>query len=244
MQENNQVQTPVASVATPQVVAELPKQSNFLTILLSVLLLLAVSVAGFFAYQTQKLVSELRIKNEELRIATTVTPEPTIEPVATNSAGAATDSTANWKTYTNNEYGFKFNYLEGWEVYAPVVEGGVLRLYAGPELIVNEIKRLFASADGFGGGKFLTFTISEVEVEPVYNSDEYSSTKMSQIKIAGVDASKYETDVIQDMQGFSKGDKIESVVIPFRSNYLVISLLDYKYKDEFDQILSTFKFIN
>ncbi|MDP3918172.1 MAG: hypothetical protein Q8Q30_03300 [Candidatus Woesebacteria bacterium] len=107
MQENNPVPTPVA---TPEVVIEQPKQSNFLIILLSVLLLLSVLIAGFFAYQTQKLVNELKIKNEELRNVAVATTEPTVEPVATNSASATPDPTANWKTYTNTEYKYSISY--------------------------------------------------------------------------------------------------------------------------------------
>lgn len=70
MQENNLIQTPVTPVIT--------SQSNFLVILLSILLFISVLIAGFFAYQTQKLVKELR----NTAVATI---EPTAEPVATSS---------------------------------------------------------------------------------------------------------------------------------------------------------------
>ena len=65
------------------ILPEQPKQSNFLTVLLSVLLLLSVSIAGFFAYQTQKLVKELNLVKV---VPTPATEEPTIEPVATDNA--------------------------------------------------------------------------------------------------------------------------------------------------------------
>ena len=74
MQENNPVATPVVV-----------PQSNFLVILLSILLIISVLIAGFFAYQTQRLVAELRVKNEELRIVPTVTTQPATKPVATSS---------------------------------------------------------------------------------------------------------------------------------------------------------------
>lgn len=100
---DNPVSVPVV---TPQVIVEQPKQNNFIVILLSVLLLLVVSVAGFFAFQTQKLVKELTLlKSESAPIATS---EPTIEPVATDSS--AVDPTANWKTYTNTKYGYTLKY--------------------------------------------------------------------------------------------------------------------------------------
>lgn len=71
------------SVAAPTAVPAIdqqPKTNNFLVILLSVLLFISVSIAGFFAFQTQKLVKELTaLKNEE-KVDTKVTEEPTFEP--------------------------------------------------------------------------------------------------------------------------------------------------------------------
>jgi len=157
---------------------------------------------------------------------------PTIKPV--------TDPTLNWKTYTNNE--FSFRYSDDWAVYTPEVEGNALRMYLGPQSVINEIKSLFSRGDGFGGGKFLTFTISEVENMPDYQSDEFQTVMRSNAQISNVKSDRYITDVIQDMQGFSKGDKIETIVVSTNGKYLVISLLDYQYKKIFDQILSTFKF--
>lgn len=57
------------------------KKNNFLTNLLSTLLLLTCLVAGFFAYQTQTLVKELQeIRIQELK-KQTPTPTPTVSPV-------------------------------------------------------------------------------------------------------------------------------------------------------------------
>lgn len=97
MQEN---QIPVAPVVTPQVVIEQPKQSNFLVILLSVLLFISVSIAGFFAFQTQKLVKELNL------VKVTPTPITMVEPTI--------DPTADWKTYTNTKIGFTMRYPDTW----------------------------------------------------------------------------------------------------------------------------------
>ncbi len=68
------------------------KQSSFLITLLSVLLLISVFIAGFFAYQTQNLVKDI----------TKLKTVPT--PIATDSP----DPTADWKTYTNDRLGFSF----------------------------------------------------------------------------------------------------------------------------------------
>lgn len=87
-----------------------PKQPNFLVVLLSVLLFISISIAGFFAYQTQQLSEELRMKNEEL----TKTPSATSTP----------DPTAGWKTYTSNLYKLNLRYPSKWKVSTKILEIG------------------------------------------------------------------------------------------------------------------------
>jgi hypothetical protein len=68
-------------VVTPQVVVE-SKGNNFLVILLSILLFISLAIAGFFAFQTQKLVKELSIlRSNPTPVATVV---PTTEQTETN----------------------------------------------------------------------------------------------------------------------------------------------------------------
>ena len=234
MQENNPISVPV--VTTPQAM-EQPKQSNFLTILLSVLLVISVSIAAFFAYQTQKLVAELRIMNDEVQI----TPAATTEPVATESSEV--DPTANWKTYTNTKSGFEFKYPTDWDTYQPVVEGGVLRLYVAPKNTINEISDMYGRGGGFGGGKFFTFTISEVEEIPNYKSDEYEKITSNSFMLSSLKTIRYFKEALQSMPGFDAGDKTETVVFQKDGKNYLISLIDYQYKTVFDQILSTFKFL-
>ncbi len=117
MQENNSVpmaNSPQTTEVQPVLSAKdnQPKTNNFLAILLSVLLFISVSIAGFFAFQTQKLVKELTALKAGEKVVALATNEPTIEPVATESS--ETDPTANWKTYTNNTYGFLIKYPTSW----------------------------------------------------------------------------------------------------------------------------------
>ncbi len=99
MQGNNSISTPVV---TPPLVIEYPKSNNYLVMLLSILLIISVAISGFFAFQTQKLVKELTLLRSE------ATPVATVEPLTTNSAIATADPTANWKTYTNPNFSFKY----------------------------------------------------------------------------------------------------------------------------------------
>ena len=78
------------------------KNSSFLVTLLSVLLLISVFIAGFFAYQTQNLVKELN----KLKITPTSIATPSPSP----------DPTANWKTYTNTKYNFSLRYPNNYEL--------------------------------------------------------------------------------------------------------------------------------
>lgn len=94
----NQIQLPVnQSIGAPVFQAEQqPQKSNFLVILLSILLFISIVIAGFFAFQTQKLVKELTVLKDKPAVIVSV--EPTLIP----------DPTANWKTYSGKIFTFKY----------------------------------------------------------------------------------------------------------------------------------------
>ncbi|MFZ3301696.1 MAG: hypothetical protein WA152_03225 [Microgenomates group bacterium] len=138
MQESNSIPTPVS---TPQVAIEQPKQSNFLTILLSVLLLLSISIAGFFAFQTQKLIKELTMLKTEEKVV--YTSEPITEPLATDSSEV--DPTANWKTYTDLDKKHTFKYPSDWVLkddseYVDLYSDGKIQLQQNIVLSKGEYK--------------------------------------------------------------------------------------------------------
>lgn len=99
MQEANPTPTPVVSV--PAEVGQ-PKKSNFLVILLSILLIISVAISGFFAYQTQKLVKELNLLKTEEKI------------VAVDTKVLEVDLTANWKTYNDSKFNYLFKFPDTW----------------------------------------------------------------------------------------------------------------------------------
>lgn len=160
------VQTAVAVPANDQS----PKANSFLVVLLSILLFISVSIAGFFAYQTQKLVKELTT------LKTVPIPEVTIEPVAT------TDPTADWKTYTNNKYSLVFKYPDSWEIVPPPAssdpEDQVKFTKNGSDII----SILFSDNDGSikiakyslaNGAPFQTKNIENIEVKYFRNDVGY-----------------------------------------------------------------------
>ncbi|MBL7036615.1 hypothetical protein ISR94_02080 [Candidatus Microgenomates bacterium] len=209
-----------------------PTQKNgFLVTLLSILLLLAVAAAGFFAYQTQNLVKQM----QELKVAS-------IQPTSVPSPKPSTDPTSDWEIYENSKFGFSFKFPKEWGTYFSETENKSFNLFVAPLAIIKEISDLFERGGGFGGGKFLTLTINKLEEAPSYKSDEYQKVSSETLILDGISGIRYHTDVILDMQGFDAGDKIETIVVKTSNGYFIIGLLDYQYKNLFDQILSTFSF--
>ena len=110
MQETSPIQVDPEVQSVPMPDNQQPKTNNFLVILLAVLLIISVSISGFFAYQTQKLVKELQEnKNMEEVVETT---EPIVKPVATESSEA--DPTTNWKTYTDLKFNYSLKFPDTW----------------------------------------------------------------------------------------------------------------------------------
>lgn len=75
-------------------VREHGSQYTFLVTLLSILLLISVLIAGFFAYQTQRLVAELRMKIQTPVATFVPSPISSETPVATSSATPTSTNTA------------------------------------------------------------------------------------------------------------------------------------------------------
>lgn len=233
MQENQISQTPTVDSPQATVVQEVeqqPKKNNFLVILLSILLVISCLIAGFFAYQTQKLAKELQEIKSQKSVIPTPTPLVFSEPT--------TDPTVDWKTYSNKLFTFK--YPSSWDTHM-IGENANSTIMVAPKEKVDTVKQI---SGGFGGGTFLTLTISTKIEPPKWTSDEYWIVTSQEIIIDGLVGTKYDIDVIQDLPGLAKGDKTISIVIKKDTTYIQIDLLDKSYKTEFNQILSTFKFTN
>ena len=254
MQENNSVPmanssqtTEVQPVLTDN--GQKPKTNNFLVILLSILLFSSVSIAGFFAYQTQKLVKELTVLKTQEKIVAVATTEPTTEPVATSSSEV--DPTADWKTYENTnakiflKYPSSINEILG-------TESGV----SGPNIGTSNFVQTFAdkstivqnSDSGFDG-----FSVYEIESSSLNMSfDQYlnkeleavkasprglTDTSIAKLKIGNQQFSYIDSEVNIRRYFILSPDKLRIVIFSRvnRSSDFIMT---------FDQILSTFKFTN
>lgn len=198
----------------PVVPVEQPKQSNFLVVLLSVLLLLSVSIAGFFAFQTQKLVKELTLLRVE--------PTPTIEPVATDSATIVDliNPKTGWLVSTSKEMGFSFEYPPTWDnqKFSLQSKDGNIKISYGSSATGFECYRNSRSVVNYINNNKIIVDYLE-GVSQSENCDDRSDLRLIVAKFT-----TNSKDYIFTLAN-SKSNQVEAEKI-------------------FDQILSTFKFLN
>ena len=198
-----------------------PKQIKYLIILLSILLAISVILAGFFAYQTQNLTKEIKkLRNEEL-ITQTLTPS----------------STVGWKTYISTDNSFTFKFPDDWQVQPANIFGS---------RTVNEFR--------YNNNPFF-------EVSLVGNYSQITGKRFSNLEeYIGKTRSQYSKNIIINnllaVKITDPGDgghiiPYEEMIIFSKDNNNIISLyFNYGFYPEsekgkvFDQILSTFKFLD
>lgn len=255
LSQNNQQQTDPAQTIVPAAAVqnEFPKQNNFIVILLSILLLLSVSIAGFFAYQTQILVKELTLlKNFSNPIAQAIT-EQTTEPLTT------TDPTVNWKTYNDEENGYLFKYPSTWKIvdlgtgskYKDIYNAGYLLYKSDPTVECG-------GSVGMGGGgpcdnsASIQFSVGNI-TSPIEDFDQSYWGRGFVIKnktntvIDGVPVvMAYSGDKIPEATIFKVSDTKQVYVTTefFEDKSKSVSLYNKDTVAEINQILSTFKFTN
>lgn len=220
-----------------------PKSNGFLVTLLSVLLLIACFIAGFFAYQTQTLVKELtEIKNNQQPTPVTVS-KPTDLPIATES-GVVT-GTKDWKVYTDPEWNFTFKYPE---------TGSVSRLLKRDDLLVGGATFKLNYKDGITRPQaseiyiniydsknmdLNTWLVNNSTTEPFgseENKEFYGYLNQGNIDLLDTKGVRFKKDVM----GF-----VSNNVAIKNGNYIYV-IGDVKVSDDlsstFSKILSTFEF--
>lgn len=225
---DNQNQMSVTPIVTPQAVVEQPlpaqagKQSNFLVILLSILLIISVAISGFFAFQTQKLVKELTLlRTESTPVATT---EPTTELVATNSASP--DPTANWKTYKSSKYNYTLDLPSDWTIGQELLGGAISKLDSNSKVSSIKFNNSLSNIQVFYEGDF----------DHGFEPWQFESKK--RIKLGG----KIAEQITLKLEGNTK--KWYIVTVSSIESFRIEANIDQIDESEFDQILSTFKFTN
>ena len=88
-------------IPVPPVSPIIPKKNNLAVILLAVFLFVSISISIFLAFQVRNLTKQLA--SLQIQSIPVASPQPSAE---------AEDVTANWKTYTNKQYGFELKHPE------------------------------------------------------------------------------------------------------------------------------------
>lgn len=214
----------------PRIIVEAPRNSPWIAIL-SLLLVATLSLAGYFYWQN---ISLREATNTPLQESPSPLPTPLESPIIED------DQPVTSQTYSDSQFSFQFPL--GWDTYQSTGENQN-SLFVAPQDRIQEIKRLFDSGFGFGGGAFLTMIISPTEKIEEAVSDEYSQTTVSTVLVDELESQLQTTRVTQSSPMGQPGDMLYTIYVPNSGGYLRIQLVDGVYKSEFDQILSTFKFI-
>ena len=217
--ENTTTQSqPAETVPLPTI--KKPKQSNFLVVILAILLVISIAIAGFFAYQTQNLNKELTL----LKVRPIATASPIVVAISD-------DEYMGWKTY-NNEGFFSFRYPSeytesGMGIISPL---NAVRNQKDSTLQNGELKLEFY-VEEFEG---------ETTPESCYIDHSSSGSGITTKGTVNVGGKPYETII---WEGLGTGEFTCIANNGYRiliNKYPAVTSRQNEYRD----ILSTFKFTN
>lgn len=159
-------------------------------------------------------------------------PKCEFSPCPTSSK---TDGTANWKTYTNNKYGFSFKYPKSWPVGEE--DNAAYNTYS-----INLGNMTPDVSDGYQVSLFILNENIEKSKEQLTYSDPYLQNRIKEItteKVGSVEVIKATTVFSQSNPPAERTSY--QVLIPL-SNTTIRLYGDISEKSTINQILSTFKF--
>lgn len=218
-----------------------PKNGNFLTILLSVLLLVSVGAAGFFAYQVQNLKKQLN----ELQTQPTPTPLTSPEPVM-----EVDDPTVDWKKYTNTAYNYEIKYPIDWTAKSTEPGPPAFDLVNNSRGFITYPNRYNSAGDAktyitieTDGPQNLAYSSYEDWLTKLSSSVFYNIESTTNIIFAGLQA----TLVSGSYDGYGFPASIKTIYLKSSNDntYFSISVTNETgntNQDTIDQILSTFEF--
>jgi len=217
----NPTQQPTQTL--PEIIIPQPKPNYLKTIIFSVLMIITVGLIAYLIFQNQKLQKQVLSPPVSPTIQV---PSPTSQsvsptPKTVTSISLPTDETAGWKTYTNTEVGFSFKYPSEWKTQTGILNSGLISL---------ETDR----GDRFFAMYHQSYSISEwlEETQAGKITGKKTFGKYTYTVIEGglmLKSLEYALDI--------KGNGFVRFVIEPDSNTL-------ESEKTFDQILSTFHFLN
>ncbi len=133
------------------------KNDSFLVMILSILLLISVFIAGFFAWKTQQLVKELRAMNGALDSTPLVSPTP--------------DPISSWREYVDTTNGFAFKIPD---------------IFKFPETIAVADSNYFSTSEGIDSPLALSNNDVLLESNVYTNIDSATLKKVDLIEAANI----------------------------------------------------------
>lgn len=209
-----------------------PQIKNSLVLILSVLLIITVGIAGLFYFQIQKLSKEL----SKYQI------QPSPSPATT------TDPTANWKIYNDEKNGIEFKYPNTWfampyanSTFSVFLENHPFEIPLNSEFFTT-IQLGFNEATNTQTNKRFFFETTLADgVERIKSGYDKGSLKVvDNLLIGGRKASQLSGILAPGPLGevYSK-----TTLIQLDGKLLFIGLWGKEFESIYDQILSTFIFI-
>lgn len=219
------VPTPPPQVTLPAISPVFPKKNNLAVILLSILLLVTLSATVYLFLRVQSLTKQLA----QIQI------KPTPTPLSTEIPSPTPNPTANWKTYTNTVQKISFKYPSTWVLDS---NGDQEQLNAQLILTKDQAKiKMYFNMNGIGGQgqtyEGQPFSLDGNSLYRFVKTNSYDNTQMVGIS----------TSLTNTLGVFEVNGKTYSITL----SYPVSDAQKAKgisLEEEFDQILSTFKFTN
>jgi len=235
--DSTQIPTQQPPQPPPEVITPQPKLNYLKTIFFFVLIVITLSLIAYLIFQNQKLQKQVLNPQTSLTIQT-----PSSTPKKVSSISISVDETAGWQTYINMMLGFSFRYPT--EYKAPIENNNYISLISplnpepkkGYELQNGELKVEIYVSDASPDE-----TLMELVKKKKAQSDSLGSNtkilKEEEILVDGINAVK------QTWEGMGTGQTI--LFIKDNKEFGMIKFPAVTTRDnEFNQILSTFKFLN
>ncbi|MCX6704713.1 MAG: PsbP-related protein [Candidatus Woesebacteria bacterium] len=230
--------TPIDEPVVPKnpQIPQTERDNHWISILaMAIFVLFSLGVVAFLYYQNQQL--------KNMLASYQATPIPLVSPTPIAEA-----ETADWKTYTNTKYGFSFKYPSELIISTDT--------NCSPETIYfDKTKLKFPDSCGYGGVytplmvtmKKPTTTNYSQEIQGSIEYNKYSNLINKTIKIGQYTAYEYGGRV--EVESYITGQYNYILIIPISKdieiNLMFTEIEGNRYDlNTFDQILSTFKFID